>query len=258
MAGLQQFQGVLGIGVLLGLAYLLSNQRNRIRWSLVVWGMTLQFLFALLILRTPVGQPVFSWLNNGVSALIGYTNDGTTFVFKPLNPAFETTWQVVDSSAPPASDVSPTDSDDTAGQSETSEAGPVPSGTRLHLQSRDTPRVAPPLMNIAFWVLPTVIFFSALLSVLYHLGVMQLVVKGIAWVMVRTMGTSGAETLCVAANIFVGQTEAPLMVRPFLDRMTRSELLTVMVGGFATVAGGVLALYVSFLQTNLPDIAGHL
>ncbi|MEZ6065962.1 MAG: nucleoside transporter C-terminal domain-containing protein [Planctomycetaceae bacterium] len=97
---------------------------------------------------------------------------------------------------------------------------------------------------------------------LYHLRIMQWVVRGIAWVMLRTMGTSGAETLCVAGNIFVGQTEAPLMVRPFLKTMTRSELMAVMVGGFATVAGGVMALYISFLQGAFLDlklsIAGHM
>lgn len=116
-----------------------------------------------------------------------------------------------------------------------------------------------PLMNLAFHVLPTVIFFSALLSVLYHLGVMQFVVRLIAWGMVKTMGTSGAETLSVAANIFVGQTEAPLLIKPFLSRMTRSEIMTVMLAGFATIAGGVMALYVGMLTPILgPDIAGHL
>jgi len=107
-------------------------------------------------------------------------------------------------------------------------------------------------------VLPTIIFFSALMTVLYHLGIMQLVVRSIAWLMRFTMGTSGAETLSCSANIFVGQTEAPLMVRPFIAAMTRSELLCVMTGGFATVAGGVMALYVSWLENQVPNIAGHL
>ncbi|MEM7232095.1 MAG: nucleoside transporter C-terminal domain-containing protein [Planctomycetota bacterium] len=96
---------------------------------------------------------------------------------------------------------------------------------------------------IAFKVLPTIVFFSALMSVLYHFGVAQLVVRGMGWVMVRTLGTSGAESLAAAANVFVGQTEAPLVVKPYLDSMTRSELMSLMVGGFATVAGGVLAAY---------------
>jgi len=106
----------------------------------------------------------------------------------------------------------------------------------------------------AFSVLPIIIFFSALTSVLYHLGIMQLVVKGIAIVMQRTLGTSGAESLSAAANIFVGQTEAPLVVRPFVSRMTRSELMAIMVGGFATIAGSVMAIYVKEFGIN----AGHL
>ena len=115
-----------------------------------------------------------------------------------------------------------------------------------------------PLVNLAFRVLPSIIFFSAIMAVLYHLGVMQFIVRIIAWVMVKTMGTSGAETFSVAANIFVGQTEAPLLVQPFLARMTRSEIMTIMLAGFATIAGGVLALYVGILKTVLPDIAGDL
>jgi len=121
-----------------------------------------------------------------------------------------------------------------------------------------TGKVEGPLVNFAFVVLPTIIFFSSLMTVLYHLGVMQFVVKGMAWVMFRTMGTSGAESLSAAANIFVGQTEAPLVVKPFIEKMTKSELMTVMTGGFATVAGGVMAAYVGMLSQYFPDIAGHL
>ena len=112
--------------------------------------------------------------------------------------------------------------------------------------------------TFALNVLPTIIFFSSLMTVLYHLGVMHRVVSGIAWLMQRTMGTSGSETLSAAANIFLGQTEAPLVVKPFVGTMTRSELNAVMVGGFATVAGGVLAAYVGMLNGVFPDIAGHL
>jgi CNT family concentrative nucleoside transporter len=110
----------------------------------------------------------------------------------------------------------------------------------------------------AFRVLPTIIFVSSLMSVLYYLGVMQWVVKGIAWVMLKTLGTSGAETLSASGNIFLGQTEAPLLIKPFVAKMTPSELITVMVGGFATVSGGVLAAYVAMLQGYFPTIAGHL
>lgn len=111
---------------------------------------------------------------------------------------------------------------------------------------------------VGFSVLPTIIFFSALMSVLYHLGFMVQVVRLFSRLIARALGTSGAETLSATGNIFVGQTEAPLLVRPFLDQMTRSELHTVMVGGFATVAGGVMAAYVGMLSAKFPAIAGHL
>lgn len=114
-----------------------------------------------------------------------------------------------------------------------------------------------PNINFAIRVLPTVIFFSALVSLLYYAGILQKVVKGIAWVVQKTMGTSGSETLSVAGSIFVGQTEAPLLVKPFIKGMTKSELMTVMVGGFATIAGGVMAIYVKMLH-DIPNIAGHL
>jgi len=110
----------------------------------------------------------------------------------------------------------------------------------------------------AFQVLPTIIFVSALMSVLYYIGFMQKIIKAMAWIMKYFMGTSGAETLSVAANVFVGQTEAPLIIKPFLEKMTRSELFLVMVGGMATVAGGVMAAYVGLLKDRIPDIAGHL
>ena len=110
----------------------------------------------------------------------------------------------------------------------------------------------------AFRVMPTIIFVSSLTSVLYYLGILQIVVKGIAWVMQRSLGTSGAETLSASGNIFLGQTEAPLLIKPFVARMTRSELMTVMIGGFATVSGGVMAAYIAMLQGYFPSIAGHL
>lgn len=112
--------------------------------------------------------------------------------------------------------------------------------------------------NFAFSVLPTIIFFSSLMTILYYFGVMQKVVKAVAWLMQRTLRTSGAETTSAAGNIFVGQTEAPLLIKPFVGRMTMSELNTVMVGGFATVAGGVMAAYVAMLAHWFPTIAGHL
>ena len=132
------------------------------------------------------------------------------------------------------------------------------SGTSLLLASHVDGKVSSVLENLAFRTLPTVIFFSALTSLLYHLGIMQLVVKAFAWVMVRTMGTSGAESLSCSADIFVGSTEAPLLVRPFLPTMTKSELLAIMSAGYATIAGGVMMVYIAMLQNDIPDIAGHL
>jgi len=118
-------------------------------------------------------------------------------------------------------------------------------------------KMSPALKSVAFSVLPTVIFFSSLVALFYHLGVMQWLVKGMARAMMYVLGTSGAETLSCTANIFIGQTEAPLLIRPFIGRMTESELMAVMTGGFATVAGGVLAIYVGMLS-DLEGIAGHL
>ncbi len=131
-------------------------------------------------------------------------------------------------------------------------------GAAFIFSSYVTSKWEPGLINFTFAVLPTIIFFSSLMTILYHLGVMQRIVYVFAKVMQRAMGTSGAESLSAAANIFVGQTEAPLVIKPYVQKMTKSELMTVMTGGFATVAGGVLALYVGMLESTFPDIAGHL
>ena len=130
-------------------------------------------------------------------------------------------------------------------------------GSDFLFKSYGTGVVEGPLMNFAFRILPTIIFFSSLMALLYHFGIMQRVIRWIAVTVQKTMGTSGSETLSVSANIFVGQTESPLMVRPFINQMTMSELMAVMTGGFATVAGGVMAIYVAMLR-NIPGIAGHL
>ena len=131
-------------------------------------------------------------------------------------------------------------------------------GSKFIFMSYVTGNWEPALINFTFAVLPTIIFFSSLMTILYHTGIMQRLVYIFAFVMQRAMGTSGAESLSAAANIFVGQTEAPLVIKPYVDKMTNSELMTVMTGGFATVAGGVLALYVGMLKPTFPDIAGHL
>jgi CNT family concentrative nucleoside transporter len=215
----QRLLSVVGLVAMLGLAWLLSVDRSRVAWRVVLWGMGLQLLFALFILKTPVGAALFAGLNDVVLALLGFTNDGARFLFGNL----------VDRTVPVV--------------------GPEGGAVEYMAQTGAT---------FAFSVLPTIIFFSSLMTVLYHLGIMQAAVRGMAWVMMRTMRTSGAETLSAAGNIFVGQTEAPLLIKPFIERMTMSELMAVMTGGFATVAGGVMAAYVGMLVAYFPDIAGHL
>ena len=198
--------GIIGIFTLLGIAFLLSNNKKKIDFRLVIWGLSIQILFALLILKSPIGKPLFSQMDKAITKLISFSDAGSDFLFKSFIP-----------------DVG------------------------FHVG----------LINFAFKALPTIIFFSSLMTVLYYYGIIQFVVKYIAKLMQKTMGTSGSETLSVSANIFVGQTEAPLMVKPFINNMTKSELMAVMTGGFSTAAGGVLALYVMWLQ-DIPGIAGHL
>lgn len=217
---------VLGMIVLLLIGWLLSTDRRAVPWRILLWGIGLQFLFALLILRTGAGRAVFAGVNRVVVALLGFTVEGASFLFGNL------VWNN------------------------------VPVGTGVPGGNEPVEATAGAVAQtgafFAFNVLPTIIFFSSLMAVLYHFGVMQRVVKAVAWVMIRTMRTSGAETLSAAGNIFVGQTEAPLLIRPFVERMTMSELMTVMTSGFATVAGGVMAAYVGMLVFFFPDIAGHL
>ncbi len=220
---------LLGLGVMVLLAWLLSVNRRAFPTRIVLWGIGLQVVFAILILRTAPGEQFFAIVNTAFIELLGYTQDGARFLFGNL----------VDSNVPVGIPV-----------------GDPPS--MAPLAPEEPARFAATGSYFAFTVLPTIIFFSSLMTVLYHIGLMQRVVKGAAWVMQRTMGTSGAETLSASGNIFVGQTEAPLMIKPFVDRMTMSELHCVMTGGFATVAGGVMAAYVGMLVVFFPDIAGHL
>lgn len=218
---------LVGMVAMIGLAWLMSNNKRKVDWRLVGMGTGLQLLFAAIILKTEVGRVVFAKANDAVTALLAYSETGARFVFGNL----------VDLS--------------------------VPAGKPLFEPGAASPVLEPQFWAntgaiIAFRILPTILFFSALMALLYHLGVMQVVVRMVAWVMQRTMRTSGAETLSAAGNIFLGQTEAPLMVKPYLDKMTKSELLAIMAAGFATTAGGVLAAYVGMLSSTFPDIAGHL
>ncbi len=220
----ERARGLLGIVVILGLAWLLSYDRGRIRWRLVAAGLALQTAFGVLVLKTRFGRFFFEAVAGVMDRLLGFSTEGARFVFGNLVQAV------------------------------------VPVGTPQPGGGVDTTAgfVASTAAAFAFSVLPTIIFFSALMSLLYHLGLMQLVVKAIAWVMQRTLGTSGAETLSVSGEIFLGPTESPLLIRPFVEKLTASELFTVMVGGFATIAGGVFAAYTMMLQDLFPNIAGHL
>jgi CNT family concentrative nucleoside transporter len=219
--------GVFGLIAMVAIAWLLSANRRKVNWRLVGMGIVLQAIFAILVLKTGVGRALFSGANAVFVRLLGFTRDGAFFIFGNL----------VDTNVPVG----------------------IPTGTVPEIGPLESVQMwANTGAAFAFLVLPTIIFFSSLMSVMYYLGVMQRVVRGIAWVMQRTMGTSGAETLSVAGNIFVGQTESPLLIKPFVNGMTMSELNTVMVGGFATIAGGVMAAYVGMLTPYFPDIAGHL
>ncbi len=215
--------------MLLGLGWLLSTDRRAVDWRLVGWGIGLQVVFALLVLKTAPGRLFFAGVNDAVVGLLGFTREGARFLFGNL----------VDWNVPvgvPAGEPAP--------------GAPIPPES-VTLWARTG-------AYFAFSVLPTIVFFSALTTLLYHLGLLQRVVRGFAWMMQRTLRTSGAETLSASANIFVGQTEAPLMIKPFVASLTRSELMCVMTGGFATVAGGVMAAYVGLLGPHVPGIAGHL
>lgn len=189
------FRGFLGLFILLLICYLLSNDRKAINWRLVIIGMSLQFIFALLVLRVGWVRGGFEMIAAGFATLTGFTDAGTDFLLK----------------------------------------------------SFISDKIEPSNLNFAFRVLPTVIFFSAFTSLLYYLGILQKIVYSLAWVMKKTMRLSGSESLAAAGNIFLGQTEAPLLVKPYISHMTNSEILCLMSGGMATIAGGVLAAYINFL-----------
>ncbi len=188
-----RFTGILGLLTMLGLAYLFSTNRRAINKKTVVWGLGLQVVFAIFVLRASIGREVFEKAGDAVNRLLSYSYAGSEFVFGTLGK-----------------------------------------------------RSSPLGFDFAFQVLPTVIFIAAFFAVLYHYGVMQVIIKLAAKVMTRFMGASGAESLNVAASIFMGQTEAPLTIRPFLPDLTRSELMTVMTSGMAHVSGGIMAAYIAF------------
>lgn len=192
---MERLISLLGLVVMMGLAWAMSEHKKQVSFRVVWGGLLLQLVLAVFILKTSIGAAIFQTIGDFFTATLGFVDAGTSLVFGE---------------------------------------------EYLH-------------HFFAFKVLPTIIFFSSLMSILYYLGIIQKVVEAFAYVMQRTLGTSGSETLAAAANIFVGQTEAPLMVRPYISSMTKSELMALMVGGFATIAGGVLVAYV-----GMGIDAGHL
>src|SRR5262245_59524901 len=196
-----------GFMVFLGIAWLLSNNRKKVAWRTIAWGVALQLLIGVIIFRLPVSQRILLWLNNAVVVLLDASKSGSVFLLGPLA------------------------------------ASPGESGSIGFI--------------LVFQVLPVVIFFAAITSMLYHLRVLQIFVRFFAWLFHRTMKISGAESLSSAANIFVG-IESALVIRPYLEKMTRSELLLVLTTGMATVASSTLGVYVAFLTGVFPTVAGHL
>lgn len=190
--------GLFGLAMLLGIAFLFSNNKRAVDWKLVGTGVLLQIVFASAVLKLPFGRDVFNAIAGGFVKLMSYVNEGSNFIFGSL---------------------------------------------------MDTKNFG---FIFAVNVLPTIVFFASLTGVLYHLGVMQKIVQAMAWVITKVMRVSGAETTSVCASVFIGQTEAPLTIKPYIERMTESELMTVMIGGMAHIAGSVMAAYVGLLGHNDP------
>ncbi|KAF1711308.1 NupC/NupG family nucleoside CNT transporter [Pseudoxanthomonas kalamensis DSM 18571] len=209
--------GLFGLAVLIGIAWVFSSNRRQVSWKLVATGLVLQIVVACFVLLTPFGAAIFDALSSGFVKLLGFTQQGSALIFGSLADT------------------------NLVGQTFALGAGDTSAGAAGKYG-----------FIFAFQVLPTIIFFASLMSVLYHIGVMQAIVRGMAWGITKLMRVSGAETLSVCANAFIGQTEAPLVVKPYIMGMTRSELLTLMVGGMATIAGGVLGAYVTMLGGGDP------
>lgn len=194
-------RGILGIFVIIFIAWIFSTNKKNISWKVVLIGLGIQITLAVSVLYLPPVQMFFELIGNIFVKILDFTEAGTLFLFQSM--------------------------------------------TSQELESA--------LVNFAITILPTIIFFSALTSVLFYFGIIQKVVQGLAWAMTKLMKLSGAESLSVAGNIFLGQTESPLMIKAYLEKMNKSEILLVMAGGMATLAGGVLAVYISFLGGNDPE-----
>lgn len=204
---MRYIQPLIGAAVILGIGYAFSTNRRAINWTTVAWGLGLQVIFAFIVLKTTIGQATFEVVGGYITRLLAFSGVGAAFVFGPLGDA--ALW------------------------------GRIMSGAI-------GPEGAQYAVIFAFQVLPTIIFIAALFAILYYFGIMQLIVRLFAVVMHRVLKASGAESLNVAASIFMGQTEAPLTIRPYLPEMTRSELMTVMTSGMAHISGGIMAAYIAF------------
>jgi CNT family concentrative nucleoside transporter len=207
LAGLPRMQAIVGLIGIPAIAYALSANREAVDLRTIGWGVGLQIVFALIVLKTGIGQRLFVTLGDAVTRLLTFSDVGAAFVFGPIGD--KTVWSKV----------------------MTGVLGPE--GAQYGVV-------------FAFQVLPTIIFIAALFAILYYFGIMQLFVRFFAWGMRRVMKASGAESLNVAASIFMGQTEAPLTIRPYLPEMTESELMTVMTSGMAHISGGIMAAYILF------------
>ncbi|RLD72798.1 MAG: Na+ dependent nucleoside transporter [Bacteroidetes bacterium] len=193
-------RGMMGMAVLIAIAYVFSNNRKAVNWKMVGTGLLFQLILAIGILYIPFVQVFFEFIGKGFVKILAFTGEGVNYLLK----------------------------------------------------RNDTGATDPALQNFAFSILPTIIFFAAFSSLLFYLGVIQIFVKGFGYVLSRALGLSGPESLSVAGNIFLGQTESPLLIKPYLEKMNKSEILLVMSGGMATLAGGVLAAYIGFLGGGDP------
>jgi len=202
----------LGIFILIGFAWLISENKKNMNWKVIIWGVALQIVIALFIFIVPAGSELFLFLNNAVIRILGSASEGARFVFGRLA-------------------LSP---------------GEVSGGGETSLG-----------FILAFQAFPAIIFFSALISILYFFRIMPLIIRGFAYVFTKLMKISGAESLVAASNIFVG-IESIFAVKPYLGKMTRSEFCTILTAGMATVASNVLVVYVFSLKAQFPMIAGHL
>lgn len=216
---MDRFQGLLGVAAILGIAFAISNNRTRINWRTVGWGLALQVLLAIFVIQVPIGRDIFSFLGQLVNSLIEFAKEGASFVFGSLIPP-DTSKMPVNTYAEWAA---------------------------MH-HAKNTGFI------FAFQVLPAIIFVGSLAGIAFYTGLMQLIIGIVAKLMVKTMGTSGAESIYAVSTVFVGQSEAPLFIRPYIEKMTRSELNSIMTGGMATIAGSVLFAYVAMLG---PDLAPH-